>query len=364
MKILTNTLQKFDELLIDIVNQGGSDLHLTADSHPFARLHGELKVIDEQVYDMAYMTELVAQILTKQQQEKFEQLGQIDFGYSCQDTLRFRGNFYRSMGKTCVAMRYLSDKLLDFESLGLPEYVKSLPLLKDGLVLVTGATGSGKSTTLAAILNFINQFQNRHIITIEDPVEFLYKSAKSIVHQREVNTDVDSFAGAVRAALREDPDVILVGELRDRETVQAAISAAETGHLVFATLHTNDAVGAIDRMVGFFPGEEQGIARNRFGMCLRSILAQRLVKLDHGLGRSVALEILHVNKAVSNLIAKDKGKQIYSVIETSRSQGMQTLDQSLADLVKQGKVTPNRGLEMANFPEVLERLIRAGSTID
>lgn len=354
----TALLKTFDDLLSLCVEKGGSDIHLTAGQAATFRIHGELQVLEATPLSSEMLLQFCRHLLTATQLQVFEQEGQIDFGYSNADDLRFRGNIYRSMGRVCMAMRFLSNDFLSFKDLGLPEYVESLPYLKDGLVLVTGATGSGKSTTLAAVLNYINQHQNRHIITIEDPVEFVYESAKSVVHQRQLHTDVSSFSGAVRASLREDPDVILVGELRDRETVQAAISAAETGHLVFATLHTNDAVGAVDRVVGFFPGDEQGIARNRFGMCLRAVLSQRLIKSETKQSRSIAMEILHVNKAVSNLIAMDKSKQIYSVIETSRADGMQTMDQALSNLAKRGKITPKQAMAYATHPLAVEKLLR------
>ncbi|GAB6071121.1 type IV pilus twitching motility protein PilT [Thiomicrorhabdus hydrogeniphila] len=351
-------LNVFDGLVTDCVEQGGSDIHLTANKAPLMRLHGELKPINDVLISSVDIETVAHSMLNESQWGVFITEGQMDFGYTAKSGHRFRGNIYRSMGEACIALRYLSNDFLSFEQLGLPEYVRKLSKLKDGLVLVTGATGSGKSTTLAAIINHINETQNRHIITIEDPVEFVYKSKKSIVHQRELITDVATFAGAVRASLREDPDVILVGELRDRETVQAAISAAETGHLVFSTLHTNDAVGAVDRIVGFFPGEEQGIARTRFAMSLRCVMAQRLIKVNNQNGRVAALEIMHVNKAVSNLIAMDRSKQLYSMIETGRSEGMQTMDQALVDLVKKGKISPNRALELAAQPAAVEKLLR------
>ncbi len=351
-------LGAFDSLISDCVDQGGSDIHLTADQVALMRIFGELKPIQNLEVSTSDLESIMKSMLTDSQWQLYLDEGQVDFGYTAQSGHRFRGNVYRSMSQPCMALRYLSNDFLSFADLGLPEYVQGLSKLKDGLVLVTGATGSGKSTTLAAIINHINKTQNRHIITIEDPVEFVYRSEKSIVHQRELMTDVSSFASAVRASLREDPDVILVGELRDRETVQAAISAAETGHLVFSTLHTNDAVGAIDRIVGFFPGEEQGIARTRFAMSLRSVVAQRLIKLDNQAGRAAALEIMHVNKAISNLIAMDRSKQLYSMIETGRSEGMQTMDQSLVDLVKAGKISPNRAVEIAMNPTAVEKLLR------
>ncbi|MBF6057383.1 type IV pilus twitching motility protein PilT [Thiomicrorhabdus heinhorstiae] len=348
----------FDRLLTDCVQNGGSDLHLTVDRPVAFRISGELKTVDGVCISKDDLQAIARHILSDSQWQLYEQDGQVDFGYTSELGYRFRANLYRSMNQPCLALRYLSDDFLSFSELGLPEYVQGLANLKDGLVLVTGATGSGKSTTLAALINHINRTQNRHIITIEDPVEFVYQAQKSIIHQRELVTDVSSFASAVRASLREDPDVILVGELRDRETVQAAISAAETGHLVFSTLHTNDAVGTVDRVVGFFPGEEQGIARSRFAMCLRSVISQKLIRLDHRNGRAAALEIMHVNKAVSNLIAMDRSKQLYSVIETSRAEGMQTMDQAFVELVKRGAISPYRAREMASNPQAVDKLLR------
>jgi twitching motility protein PilT len=350
-------IEALGELIETCLNDGGSDIHLTADFHPMLRLHGRLEPQKWLRFSAVEISALADGMLNERQQEQYRSTGQVDFGYTDGQGRRFRANLYRGMGKPILALRHLSDHFPTPQELRLPPQVQALSQLKDGLVLVTGATGSGKSTTLAVLINEINCHRHRHIITIEDPVEFVHPNKHSLVHQRELHSDTESFASAVRASLREDPDVIMVGELRDRETVQAAISAAETGHLVLTTLHTNDAVGAIDRLVGFFPGIEQGIARSRIGMCLRAVVAQQLVPVSKGAGRVAALEILLGNPAVANLIAQDKGKQLYSVIESGRSQGMQTLDQALVDLVRERWIGADTALGLARHRPVVERLL-------
>lgn len=350
-------LDWFHQLTAECVACNGSDIHLTSGYYPVIRAHGRLDFANEETITAETIMQLADYLLTQAQLELYQQRGQVDFGYSDKDGNRYRGNLYRERNKPSIALRYLSNEFKSAHELRLPPQVQKLSQLRDGLVLITGATGSGKSTTLATLINDINHNDIRHIITIEDPVEFIHEHKKCLVHQRELHTDVDSFASAVRASLREDPDVILVGELRDRETVSAAISAAETGHLVFTTLHTNDAVGAIDRLVGFFPGEEQGVARSRLGLCLRAVVAQQLVPIASGYGRVAALEIMTGTKAVANMITADKSKQLYSLIESGGAEGMQTMDQSLAQLAKSYIIKPETAFRMAKHPQTVEKIL-------
>lgn len=347
----------FHQLTAECVGCNGSDIHLTGGYYPVIRAHGRLEFAGDDTLSAEKIMQLAEHLLSESQLALYQQRGQVDFGYSDKENNRYRGNLYRERNKPCIALRYLSNEFKSARDLHLPPQVQKLSALRDGLVLITGATGSGKSTTLATLINDINNSDVRHIITIEDPIEFIHEHKQSLVHQRELHTDVDSFASAVRASLREDPDVILVGELRDRETVSAAISAAETGHLVFTTLHTNDAVGAIDRLVGFFPGIEQGVARSRLGLCLRAVVAQQLVPIASGYGRVAALEIMMGTKAVANMVTADKSKQLYSLIESGAADGMQTMDQSLASLARNYTIKTETALRLAKHPQTVEKIL-------
>lgn len=298
-------------------------------------------------------------LLTDLNRQQFEKELTLDLGFTSDSGNRFRINLYREQGRCALAIRYLDGRLKTTRELGLPPQMDYLATLKSGLVLVCGATGSGKSTTLTAILNNINENQEKHILTVEDPVEVIHQNKKSIVHQRELYTDVPDFAGAVRAALREDPDVVMVGEMRDLETVRSALTAAETGHLVFSTLHTNDAVGVVERLIGIFPGNEQSVARQRIAQALKAVVAQTLVPTIGGRGRVVVAEILMVNSAVSNLIESAKTKQIYSTMESSARQGMQTFDQALAKLVRAKRISQESGRALCRDSTTFERLVNS-----
>ena len=266
------------------------------------------------------------------------------------------------MGQCTLAIRHLNNIFHSMDELRLPEKLQELVSLKKGLVIMTGATGSGKSTTLATLIHEINLSRQCHIITIEDPVEFVHSNLQALVHQREVFSDTQSFADAVRASLREDPDVIMVGEMRDLDTIKAAITAAETGHLVFSTLHTNDAVSAIERLVGAFPGAEQDVARNRLAMSMQAVVSQQLIPTANGRGRIPAVEILRITTAVANMINAGKTRQIHSLMESGHEQGMQTVDQALAQLVKERWINRDTAMRLANNKLALEKLMAEGDS--
>jgi twitching motility protein PilT len=348
-------------LLGKTVERGASDLHLGIGEPPVFRRDGELEregapLTREQV------EAIVLPLLGERRQAALEQAGSVDLALE-HDGARFRVNVFRQRGQLAVAIRRLEERLRSLEELGLPPTLERLAGFRDGLVLVTGPTGSGKSTTLAALLHLIHTRRSCHILTIEDPIEYLHRGGPGIVRQREVHTDVPSFAAAVRSALREDPNVILIGEMRDLETMRAAITAAETGHLVFSTLHTGDATGALDRLVGAFPSEEQGAVKTQLSMVLRAVVAQRLVRRVRASGRVPAVEVLMITTAVANLIRTYKPQAIVSAIEAGTAQGMQTLEQSLAALVARGVVRIEDARLLARDERALEeriRLARAG----
>jgi len=348
-----------DQLLSAAVGVGASDLHLTVGGPPVYRIHGELAPAPEGIATISAepILRLLERIASPAQREELERRGHLDLGYSTPEGARFRLNVYREMGRPALAARYLDPALVSLEALGLPPQLERLARLRAGLVLVTGATGSGKSTTLAALLDLINRTSARHILTIQDPVEFVHLPKRSLIHHRELRSDVASFADAVHAALREDPDVIMIGEMRDLDTMRAALTAAETGHLVFSTLHTGEAIGCIERLVGAFPGGEQDVARHRIGMALKAVVAQRLLPRAKEAGRVAAAEVLMVNPAVANLIEQGKTRQIFSAMETGAADGMRTMDQSLAELVVSGEATRGEALGHCRDTQGFERLL-------
>ncbi len=355
---------KLNGLLTTCVELGASDMHLTSEAAVCYRIDGLLKHLGDEKFSTADVLAMAESIMNEAQQQEFATSMTVDLGYSSADGERFRVNAYYEMGRPTMAVRHLDQTILGLEELGLPVTLRELAYLKSGLVLVTGATGSGKSSTLAVLLDEINQNRNCHILTVEDPVEFVHASQRCLVHHREVHKDVPSYAEAVRAAMREDPDVIMVGEMRDKETMQAAITAAETGHLVFSTLHTGEAVGAIERFIGYFAGEEQAVARHRISMVLKAVIAQRLVVKSSGAGRVPVIELLMVNTAAANLIQTSKTRQLYSMMEAGLQDGMWTLDQDLARLVKGGTIAREKALELCNDPDGFDRHVnaaRAGS---
>ena len=350
--------QNIDQLLEELVTQNGSDLHVTVGSHPAARVRGELvrleafpKLSAEDTLSMLY------RIMSTEQQKRLEIDRQIDLSYSIPGLARFRVNVYSQRESLAAAFRLIPMGLKTMEELNLPPSLHELTKKPRGLVLVTGPTGSGKSTTLAAMIDEINRNRSDHIITIEDPIEFLHRHKKCIVNQREIGADAPSFAAALRAALRQDPDVVLLGEMRDLETTSTALTAAETGHLVFATLHTQSAPGTVDRIIDQYPSEQQEQIRMQLAGTLQGIVTQALLPTADGTGRVPVLEILLPDDATRNLIRQARVEQIYSVMQTGTQRGMQTLEQGLADLVVRGVVTKEAALTCTSRPDQLLGLL-------
>lgn len=347
-----------DELLIKTIELGASDLHITTGISPVVRLNGELRALNYPKLMPNDTRELIYSIMTQEQRDVFERNWEYDFSYSIPGKGRFRVNVYFQRGSVAAAFRTIPAKIPTIDELRLPPVVHEFAMKPRGFVLVTGPTGSGKSTTLAALINIINETRSCHIITIEDPIEFLHPHKKSVVNQREVGTDTRSFSNALKYALRQDPDVILIGEMRDLETIQTALTAAETGHLVFATLHTVDAPQTIDRIIDVFPPHQQQQVRVQLAGCLQGIISQQLLPTADGKGRVVACEILVATAGIRNLIREGKTHQIYTAIQTGQKYGMQTLDMALADLVKRGWITYDTALEKCQDPATLKQLIR------
>nr|WP_304515670.1 PilT/PilU family type 4a pilus ATPase [Cellulomonas sp. APG4] len=346
-----------DAALRTMIEVGASDLHLTTGSPPMVRLDGGLTALEgfPTLYPDSLQRTLYA-VLTQKQREQFEEHLELDLAYAVRGVSRFRVNMYRQRDSIGAAFRVIPYEIKPLEDLGVPAVVGNFAGLPRGLVLVTGPTGSGKSTTLAAVIDLANRTRNDHIMTVEDPIEFLHRHKKSIINQREVGADTHSFAAALKHVLRQDPDIILVGELRDLETISVALTAAETGHLVFGTLHTQDAAQTIDRIIDVFLAHQQEQVRTQLAGALQGVVCQTLCKRANGRGRSVATEILLATPAVRNLIREGKTHQIYSAMQAGAQQGMHTLDQHLAELVKQGKITYEVGLEKCHHVEDYNRL--------
>ncbi len=347
--------------LEEVVLQGASDLHLTVNAPPMLRLDGSLQPAGSIApWSREKVVSALFSILTAEQKEIFERDLELDFAYTISNDARFRVNMYQQRGSMGGAFRIIPTELKQLQALGIPESVGKFAQLARGLVLVTGPTGSGKSTTLAALIDLVNSTRADHIVTVEDPIEFLHHHKKSIVNQREVGSDTHSFGAALKHVLRQDPDVILIGELRDLETISVALTAAETGHLVFATLHTQDAPQTIDRVIDVFPPHQQGQVRAQLAATLQGVICQSLVKRADGKGRAVATEVLITTSAIANLIREGKTYQIVSMMQAGRAQGMHTMDQHLADLVKSGAITYEAAIEKAHDVDGLERLTQRG----
>ena len=335
-----------DDLLRYVVNIGASDLHLSSNLAPTVRLHGALRPMDDvEPLDGETLQEMIFGVLPQTMRERFEAEHELDTSHSVAGVGRFRVNVAFQRGTVAVALRPIPHDIPEFDNLGLPQSVKSFTDLRRGLVLVTGPTGSGKSTSLASLIDIINRTKPLHIVTVEDPIEFLHTHKRSVISQREVGSDTFSFSEALRRVLRQDPDVILVGELRDLETISTALTAAETGHLVFATLHTQDAPSTIDRVIDVFPPSQQDQIRIQLASSLRGVMTQQLVPVIDGTGRAVAAEVLVATPAIQNLIRGAKTHQIYSLMQTGSQFGMQTMDQSLATLVQQGVISVDMALD-------------------
>ncbi|MEA3402529.1 MAG: type IV pilus twitching motility protein PilT [Armatimonadota bacterium] len=350
-----------DELLELVVEHNASDLHVTAGLPPVLRIDGELKKTRYEEITPDIAQRMLYDILTDDQIQRFETDLELDCSYAYQNVARFRTNIYRDRGTVAGAFRLIPRRIPTIKELGLPPVLEDLSRRVRGLLLVTGPTGSGKSTTLAAMLDQINHERAEHIITIEDPIEYLHDHNKSVINQRELGHDTHSFNNALRAALREDPDVILVGEMRDLETIQLAVTCAETGHLVMATLHTNNSAESVDRMIDVFPPAQQEQIRIQLSNNLVAILSQQLLRRAGQPGRLAAVEVMIANAAIRNLIREAKAHQITSVIQTSGELGMQTMDQALRDLYKQSLITYEDAMRRAQNPTELEKLIHGGA---
>ncbi|WP_427339166.1 type IV pilus twitching motility protein PilT [Caloranaerobacter sp. DY30410] len=345
------------ELLKKIIELGASDLHITVGYPPVMRINGELVKYGEKTLTPEENTSLVKQILDEDKFKQLEINGEIDTSYSIAGLGRFRVNVYKQRGTYGMAIRVVSLRIPTIEELGLPEIVKELSRKQRGLILVTGPTGSGKSTTLASMIDCINKERSCHILTLEDPIEYLHKHDKSIINQREIGSDSRDFASALRAALRQDPDVILVGEMRDLETISIAITAAETGHLVLSTLHTIGAAKTIDRIIDVFPPHQQQQIKIQLSTVLEGIISQQLLPRVDNKGRVLALEIMIATPAIRNLIREGKTYQIQTAIQTGMKFGMQTMDNSLINLFKQGLISKNTALDYAVDREFVSRFI-------
>src|SRR5881296_2296667 len=354
------------ELLHKLSELGGSDLHITTGTPPLVRVHGEIRPLDGyRSLTSSETKQLAYSVLTDAQKHRFEENLELDFSFGVKGLSRFRANIFNQRGAVGAVFRAIPYEIKSFEELGLPPVVKELCNKPRGLVLVTGPTGSGKSTTLAAVIDKINKERREHILTIEDPIEFLHNHKSCIVNQREVNADTHGFAQALRTALRQDPDVVLVGEMRDLETIESALRIAETGHLTLATLHTNSAASTINRIIDVFPSDQQTQIRTQLSFVLEGIMCQALLEKSSGKGRVMAMEILVPNAAVRNLIREDKIHQIYSMMQTGQSKfGMQTFNQSLATLYHRKLITLEMALSRSSNPDELQELIGRGAGLN
>ncbi len=363
---MPETLYSIDALLERMVALDASDLHITVGSHPVVRVRGKLDRLEDAPQLSPEDTQtLLYRILSTEQQKQLEIKRNIDFAHAIPGLARFRVNVFFQRETLSAAFRLIPTEIKTLEELGIPATLHALTDRPRGLVLVTGPTGSGKSTTLAALIDEINRKRSEHILTIEDPIEFVHKHKRCIVNQREIGPDATSFADALRAALRQDPDVILLGEMRDLETISTALTAAETGHLVFGTLHTQSAPSTIDRIIDVFPAEQQEQIRIQIASSLQGVVTQALLPTADGMGRVPALEVLLPDDAVRNLIRQGKVEQIYSVMQTNTGRGMQTMEQSLADLITRGVVEFEVGLTRSSRPaQLIGVLERAGFPVE
>lgn len=339
------TMAQIDGLFKVMIEENASDLHLSAGSPPYFRVHGDMIRSNSAPLTHDDLKNLIFEIITEKQRKEFIEKWELDCAYEIRGLGRFRCNIFMQKNGLAAVFRQIPTKIVTLEQLALPPSLYDMVAIERGLILVTGPTGSGKSTTLAALINYINQNEPRHILTVEDPIEFVHANQKSLVNQREVSSHTQSFANALKAALREDPDVILVGELRDLETIQLAITAAETGHVVFGTLHTNSASKTLDRIIDVFPPGQQKQIQSMLGESLRGVISQNLLKRADGKGRVAAIEVLINNPAVANLIREGKTYQIPSIMQTNLKMGMLPLEQHLLQLVRGGMITKEQAIE-------------------
>ena len=348
-----------NKLAEEVLSSGSPDLHLQVGQSPVIRTrNGDLGILDNYpVITKEDIKEVIDSITTDKQKDKFEEDHEIDFSYHIEGISRFRVNVYRERNGSAIAFRVISENIPTMDELELNDVVKKLAMQPHGLVLITGPTGSGKSTTLASIIDYINQNRSSHIITIEDPIEFVHKNKKSLISQRELNVHTHSFPNAIRSALRQDPDIVMVGEMRDLETISAAITLAETGHLVLSTLHTTDAAQTIDRIIDVFPPYQQQQIRSQLSNVLRGVVSQVLLPRIDTNGRVAAREIMVVNDAIRNCISKDQTHQIYSTIQIGASEGMILMDQALENLYKNGLISVEEALSKATDLESLQNQI-------
>ena len=350
------------ELLRKMIEMAGSDLHITTNSAPMVRVHGTLRPLDFPELTPAETKQLAYSVLTDAQKHRFEETLELDFSFGIKGLSRFRANLFNQRGAVGAVFRAIPYEIKSFEELGLPPVIQSLCDKPRGLILVTGPTGSGKSTTLAAMLDKINRDRHEHIITVEDPIEYLHGHKGCLVNQREVNSDTHSFANALRAALRQDPDIVLIGEMRDLETTETALRIAETGHLTLATLHTNSAASSINRIIDVFPAHQQAQIRTQLSMVLEGIVSQSLLPRANGQGRVLGMEILVPNSAIRNLIREDKIHQVYSMMQTGQEKfGMQTFNQSLASLYFRKLITLELAMSRSSNQDELQDLINRGA---
>jgi twitching motility protein PilT len=347
-----------EELLQVLVDRGGSDLHLSAGSRPKVRVDGTLVDTDHEVLRPEDTQHLVYSFLTGDQIARFEKSFDLDLSFGVDGLGRFRTNVFYQRGAVSAVLRMIPYTVRSFEDLGMPRAIcEEVAGYPRGLVLFTGATGSGKSTSLAAMLDHINETRNGHVVTVEDPIEFLHRNKGCLFNQREIGSDTKDFRAALRSALRQDPDVVLVGEMRDIETIEAALTIAETGHLTFGTLHTSDSVQSINRIVDVFPAHQQQQVRTQLSFTLQGVFCQQLIPTANGTGRCLALEILLANSAVRSLIREDKAHQIYSIIQTSGKMGMRTMNQSLAELVRRRAITVEQAMGHSGDQDDLKRTL-------
>ena len=350
------------ELLQTLVQVNGSDLHLTTNTPPQIRVHGRLQTLDLPMLGPVETKSLAYSVLTDAQKKRFEESLELDFSFGIKGLARFRCNVFNQRGAVAAVYRLIPETIKPFDELGLPGVIATLADRPRGLVLVTGPTGSGKSTTLAALIDKINTERREHILTIEDPIEYIHQHKGCLVNQREVHSDTHGFAAALRAALREDPDIVLIGELRDLETIESALRIAETGHLTFATLHTNSAAQTINRIIDVFPAHQQGQIRTQLSLVLEGIVCQALLPRADGQGRVVALEVMVPSPAIRNLIRDDKVHQIYSTMQAGQEKlGMQTMNQSLATLYMRRFISLETALGASSMKDELSQMIERGA---